>query len=100
MARRGAHPLLSNVSVAGAGPSALCGGGQYACVAEGSFGGGSVRLEVKTPNGQWVPVQSSTLTAAGAATQVYLPEGELRANFVGGSPSGVSAWAFAIPFVE
>lgn len=64
-----------------AGSAALTGkmwpGGKAMFVAEATWGGGSVALQVKAGGGTWVAVANGSLSANGTLT-VDLPLGEVR----------------------
>lgn len=62
----------------GNGSDKLVGGGHYAFTAEATFGGGSVKLQVKLPQGNYADVTSVTLSAAGMIN-AFLPPGTYRA---------------------
>lgn len=53
-------------------------GGHYAFLAEATFGGGSVKLQIKLPQGNYADVASGSLSAAGMLS-VFLPPGTYRA---------------------
>ena len=71
-------------------------GGTGMFTGEATFGGGSITLQVLTPNGTWVAVGSdTTLTAAGAAGFI-LPNGaRIRASIA--IATAVFAYASQIP---
>lgn len=52
-------------------------GGKFMFMAEGTWGGGSIKLQTQTANGTWVDVASSTLSANGTLS-VDLPAGLIR----------------------
>lgn len=83
--------LLDDASATGS--DVQWGGGRGSFMAEGTFDGATVTLQVITPNGTWIPVSSATaLTAAGAA-EFELPAGRIRAAVSGGTPTALYAWA-------
>jgi len=54
-------------------------GGGYGCLfGEGSFGGGTLRLEAQTPNGTWVAVGATTTLSANGLGGFFLPECKIR----------------------
>lgn len=59
-------------------------GGKTAFMAEGTFGGGSVKLQIKLPQGTYFDVASSSLSAAGYLV-FDLPAGTYRAVTATGS---------------
>lgn len=92
-----AYQLLNSAGAAGAGTPVQIPGGEYIFLANGTIGGSTLQLEVETPNGSWVTIQVFTgslvrFTALPASqTAIALPAGRVRANLVGGTPSGVTA---------
>jgi hypothetical protein len=58
-------------------PKIWPGGKGFFC-AEATWGGGSVKLQVKMPNGTYADVASSTLSANGGL-MVELPAGDVKA---------------------
>lgn len=70
--------LVENASATGS--ALLYKGGRSVFMAEATFGGGTVKLQMKTPNGTWVDVAGASLTAAGVTAGLYLAPGEYRAN--------------------
>ena len=69
--------LMSN-SGAGNGSDKIWEGGKTAFLAEATFGGGSVKLQIKLPQGSYADVTSVTLSAAGMVVS-DLPPGTYRA---------------------
>lgn len=53
-------------------------GGKTAFLAEATFGGGTVKLQIKLPQGTYADVTSVTLSAAGMVVS-DLPQGTYRA---------------------
>lgn len=71
--------LLSNAA-AGNGSDTEWSGGRTVFAVDSDFsGGGSVRLQIKLPNGGYVDVAGTTLTADGAVVLEHLPRGLYRA---------------------
>lgn len=68
--------LGANVG-AGNGESKPVKGGKYAFMAEATWGGGSAKVQVQTPNGTWMDVPNTTLSANGFVS-VELPPGQAR----------------------
>jgi hypothetical protein len=99
MARRQQLTLASNAG-AGAQTGVDWQGGAGMFMAEATWGGGNVRLEIQTPNGTWVGVPAFasitaiSLTANGAVT-FQAPAGKLRANIT--TSSAVHAYVVGIP---
>ena len=86
--------LLSN---AGAGNGADIGFNGGVCVfgADATFGGGSVKLQIKLATGTYADVASSSLTAAGISGVLYLPPGTYRA--VATTATAVYAYLSVVP---
>lgn len=70
--------LVENASATGSGFSFK--GGRAVFMAEATFGGGTVKLQVQSPNGTWMDISNGSLTAAGITAPLYLPPGVYRAN--------------------
>lgn len=70
--------LLQNSGAAN-GPEHDWGGGHGCFFGEGTFSGGSLTLEVKTPHGTWLPVGASTTLSANGYGLFFLPECKIRA---------------------
>lgn len=77
MALAEAAVLVENASATGSDKTIR--GGQYAFMAEATWGGGTVKLQIKLPQGNYADVTSASLTANGMVA-VYLPAGTYRAN--------------------
>lgn len=70
--------------------------GDYAFMAESSaFGGGSIKLQVLSPNGTWIDVTGASLTANGMVI-LSLPAGQYKA-VLGGAPANACAYLISIP---
>jgi hypothetical protein len=69
--------LLENAGT-GNGADLNIRGGQYAFLSEATFGGGSVKLQIKLPQGTYADVASMSHSAAGMLVG-YLPAGTYRA---------------------
>lgn len=69
--------LLSNAGT-GNGLDVTWSGGHSAFIGESTFGGGSVKLQIKLPQGTYADVSSVTLSAAGMVL-AFLPPGTYRA---------------------
>lgn len=72
-----AYTLLSNASATGAWFPWPGGRGDFR--AEATFGGGSVTLQCKGPNGTAIPVSSATTLTANGRGTFELGPGEIRA---------------------
>lgn len=70
--------LVENASATGTGK--LFKGGPATFMAEATFGGGTVKLQVQSPNGTWLDVAGGSVTAAGATAVLWLAPGLYRAN--------------------
>lgn len=91
MAKGGAITLVENASAAGSAVSWP--GGRGVFMAEATFGGGTVTLQTQSPNGTWVDVENTALTAAGTAV-FYLGPGPVRANIA--TATAVYAYAHVV----
>jgi hypothetical protein len=69
--------LLENAGT-GNGADKSFSGGKAAFIGESTFGGGTVKLQIKLPNGSYADVSSVSLTAAGMVV-TELPPGLYRA---------------------
>lgn len=69
--------LLENAGT-GNGADKFFNGGKAAFIVESTFGGGSVKLQMKLPNGTYYDIPSASLTAAGMYV-TDLPPGTYRA---------------------
>lgn len=86
--------LLNNASATGA--EIIWPGGRGLFAADGTFGGGTVKLQFFGPAGNWLDAGTyTTLTAAGGGN-FDLPQGLIRAAVSGGTPSGLYAYACVI----
>jgi len=68
--------IASNAS-AGNGSDFECKGGVVLFMAEATWGGGNIKLQIKSPNGTYLDISSSTLSANGAL-RLELPHGLYR----------------------
>lgn len=59
-------------------------GGQGVFIAEGTFGGGSAKLQFQSPNSTWIDYPSGSLSANGLIS-FTLPPGQVRAVTATGS---------------
>lgn len=84
--------LLSDQTGAGSGsPTGVAFGGRYLAVAQGTFSGATVTIEMLGPDGaNYVTIPGFSLTAAGSAV-VYLPsDATVKGVVTGGtSPAGI-----------
>jgi hypothetical protein len=87
--------LLSNASATGS--DVTWPGGRGSFIVAGTFGGATVKLQLLGPDGStYIDAGSyTTLTAAGIGN-FDLPQGKIRANVSGGSPSGLYAVAVTV----
>ncbi len=69
--------ILAANAGAGDGETKQVKGGKYAFLAEATWGGGNAKLQIQTPNGTWVDVTGTTLSANGMVT-VEIPPGQAR----------------------
>lgn len=70
--------LLSNAGV-GNGSDKQWDGGRAVMSAEATFGGGTVKLQIKLPQGAYADVANGSLSAAGITGALDLPPGIYRA---------------------
>lgn len=90
-----AYTLASNVNATGSAVAIK--GGQYMFTVEGTAGGTTVTLQIKTVNGTWANVTAYD-TAVSSATLPYvdtpidLPAGEVRVALTGGTPSAIFSY--------
>lgn len=101
MARRARLDLILND--VGASVSQAWQGGCGVFTGEGTFGGGSIALQMQTPNGTWVPVNAEgTLTPISliiaSSANFKAPAGNLRA--VPTTATAVFAYATGVPANE
>jgi hypothetical protein len=85
--------LASNASATGDWVAWPGGRGEFRV--EGTFGGGTVKLECKGPNGTAQDVGTDTTLSADGGGIFELGAGEIRANIA--TATGVYAMALAIP---
>ena len=84
--------LLSNASATGS--AASWGGGRGVFTAEGTWGGGTVKLQFKTANGTWVDYGSATTLTANGSGVFELPACEIRAHVA--TATAVYAYAHGV----
>lgn len=94
MSHASALELLVNAA-AGNGSDFYWKGGHTAFIGEATFGGGSVKLQIKLPQGNYFDVSGMSLTAAGILF-CFLPAGTYRA--VGATGSAFYARLASIPY--
>lgn len=70
--------LASNASATGS--AATFQGGYAIFTAKATWGGGTVKLQMQNPNGDWLDVSGGSLTADGTSASLRLPPGQYRAN--------------------
>jgi hypothetical protein len=87
------YQLLSNASATGAAVPIK--GGIYMFLVEGTVGGATLQLQIKSPNGTFLNVGTG-LTAAGVQTPIYLGAGDVRVLVAGGAPSALFAYLVGI----
>lgn len=87
--------LFSNKSTDGASSPYIKGGkrsrGTMNIYLHGDFGGGTVHLEAKAPNGLYVPISGASFTEEGMHTMESGPA-VIRANLSGSTGASVSVW--------
>ena len=87
--------FFSNAA-AGNSAAATWQGGKVGFYAEATWGGGTVKLQFQSPQGTWIDVASSTLSANGMLT-LELPPGQFRA--VGTTASAIYCSMVTIPTI-
>lgn len=85
------YTLASNASATG--DAVAWTGGRGVFMAEATWGGGTVKLQVQSPRGTWLDVTSASLTANGHLS-FELPAGPIRANIA--TATAVYAYAHRI----
>lgn len=92
MAASSGVQLLKNTAVTG--PIVQWDGGQGVFVACGTFGGATVTLNFRGPDGvTWIAAGSATTLSANGAGTFVLPACEMQCVVAGGAPSGLYAAA-------
>ena len=81
--------LLNNATATGAAQS--WDGGDCVFMAEGTFAGATLQLQIQSPQGTWLNVTGASLTAAGAVLNLKVPPGNVRC-LVTGTPTAMYAW--------
>jgi len=94
MAARAQKVVLAENAAPGNGDSKEVYGGKYSFMMEGTIGGGNSKLQLQTPNGTWVDVATSTLSANGAII-LALPPGQVRVVIT--TSTAVYAYLVAVP---
>jgi len=85
--------LLSNASATGS--AVAWPGGRGVFMAEATWGGGTVKLQMQTPNGTWIDVDGASLTANG--TKAFdAPAGQIKANVA--TATAVYSYAAVVPY--
>jgi hypothetical protein len=93
------YTLAENASASGSAVGIK--GGQYIFQVEGTAGGTTATLQIKTANGTWANVTSygvaiSATTLPYAASPVELPAGDVRVALTSGTPSAVYAYLIGL----
>lgn len=83
--------LLNNASTNTQSESASYYGGMAWLIASGDFGGGSVVPQMQAPDGSWVDLIDSEMTAPGAQI-LSAPPVDIRLRLAGATNPSVSAW--------
>lgn len=90
------HTITLAENASATQPGQIWPGGMGMFNAEGTFGGGTVTLQVRSPSGTWMAVGAdTTLTAAGAAGFVAPTGAMLRAAIA--TATAVYAYVSALP---
>jgi hypothetical protein len=81
--------LLDNASATG--DAMQVAGGTYVVSADGTFGGATLQLQLRSPDGtSWLTIADAVLTAEGSYV-IDLGDGEIRMAVTGGTPSALYA---------
>jgi hypothetical protein len=72
-------------------------GGQGVLTANGTFGGATMTLTYKNPDGSTQAAGGNTTLLAPGNGVFYLGPCMIQAAVTGGSPSGLNAWADRVP---
>ncbi len=88
--------LLSNQDVVvAAAPDVSYQGGKTLFMAEGTFDGATVTLQIKTPQGAYITLDTAT---ANKVANLDLPPGLYRANLTGGTdPEDIFVYLISVP---
>lgn len=86
--------LLTNASTTG--DSFIWPGGRGLFAADGTFGGATVKLQFLGPANNWIDAGNYTTLIAAGGGVFDLPQGQIRANITGGTPSGLFAYACTV----
>lgn len=77
-------------------------GGEYQFMVDGTAGGATISLQLKSPSGVWMDAQVFTgsvvkfTTLPGNQTAIDLPAGLVRMATTGGTPSGLNAYLLGL----
>lgn len=85
--------LLENASATGSAKAIKA--GRYILMAEGTFGGATVTVTIESPNGTFVTLAGSSLTAAGTSSVLYIPSGNAKGVLTSGTPSAM--YVYLVP---
>lgn len=94
------YVLGSNISATGSAVQIK--GGEYHFMVEGTAGGTTASLQVKSPNGTWADVSIYSGSVVKSTTLPYsqagvdLPAGDVRVALTGGTPSAVYAYLIGL----
>jgi hypothetical protein len=88
--RQDAVQLLNNAGATGSAAD-WC-GGPGAVYVEGTFGGATLTLQVRTPRDTWVAVGTDTTFTAAGVAGFDVPAGDIRMAVSGGTPSALYAY--------
>ena len=90
--------LLTNISATGNGTGTDWPGGAGAFMGEGTIGGSALKLQMQTPQGTWIDIDTAlNFTTLPSSYGFLIPAGQIRAVLTGGSPTNIYAWAVSIP---
>lgn len=83
--------LLTNASATG-NPGRIVKAGDHIFSVDGTFGGATVQLQMRSPDGaSWLDIASAAFTAEGAIVVTLPANCEVRASVASGTPSALYA---------
>lgn len=94
MALRGEATLCENAGTGNQADVRLNAAGAYVFTSEATYGGGSVKLQIKLRNGTYADVSGASQSAAGMSGLLFLPAGVYRA--VNTTATAVYAYLFPV----
>lgn len=83
--------LLQNAGATGSAKEIKA--GKYIFMAEATWGGGTVKVQIESPNGTFVDLANASLTANGTSGVLYIPSG----NCKGVVATATAVYAYLVP---